>query len=135
MLYYFWGMANKRIESLYVDGVGPFSDFTIQFPQKQNLDEAEVHIFTGENGVGKSTLLYCLTAFVDKNIFILPRIPFEASIKIGTNEDKRVRILISSLVKLWRAHVKQIHAFYFQNWLENSKFYEEKNLFLITITH
>ena len=55
-------MENGRIESISIDGVGPFVNFKIDFPHKENEKEAEVHIFTGLNGSGKSTLLYCLGA-------------------------------------------------------------------------
>ena len=51
-----------RIEKLYLKDVGPFGEQTIVFPEKKDPKKAEIHIFTGENGSGKSTILYALAA-------------------------------------------------------------------------
>ena len=53
---------DKRIESIRLVGVGPFKNTTLNFPTNSRKDLAEVHIFTGGNGEGKSTLLYALAA-------------------------------------------------------------------------
>lgn len=54
-------MENFRIESLQISQVGPFNDVEIKFKQKQSNDKAEIHILTGGNGTGKSTILQCLS--------------------------------------------------------------------------
>jgi AAA15 family ATPase/GTPase len=74
-------MENGRIESISIDGVGPFANFKIDFPYKGNENEAEVHIFTGLNGSGKSTLLYCLG--VGKSDLIRQRISQKIGCQIG----------------------------------------------------
>jgi predicted ATP-binding protein involved in virulence len=48
--------GNKmRIEKVHLVGVGVFRDTTIEFSKEHNI-----HIFTGENGTGKTTLLHAL---------------------------------------------------------------------------
>jgi len=49
-----------RITKLEMQNVGPFEDASIEFQPNTNQDEAEIHIFTGVNGSGKSTILYAL---------------------------------------------------------------------------
>ncbi len=50
-----------RLAQLRVHEVGPFVDFSLDFPPG-SADLAEVHIFTGPNGSGKSTLLAAISA-------------------------------------------------------------------------
>ena len=54
--------APVRITQLRVHEVGPFVDFSLDFPASSDNDLAEVHIFTGPNGSGKSTLLAAISA-------------------------------------------------------------------------
>jgi predicted ATP-binding protein involved in virulence len=51
-----------RIDSLRVREVGPFRDQSFAFPRGKAPDLAEVHIFVGPNGCGKSTILYSLAS-------------------------------------------------------------------------
>ncbi|WP_428664696.1 AAA family ATPase [Runella sp.] len=53
-------MDNFRIESLQINEIGPFQYLKIDFPVKKDPDKAEIHILTGENGTGKSTILEVL---------------------------------------------------------------------------
>ncbi|MDI9365538.1 MAG: AAA family ATPase [Flavobacterium sp.] len=55
-------MALFRITGIELDYIGPFEKAVINFPEKQDADKAEIHIFTGENGTGKTTLLESLLA-------------------------------------------------------------------------
>ncbi len=48
-----------KIRKLQLKNIGPFDDETIEF-QEGPKDKAEIHIFTGENGTGKTTLLMAL---------------------------------------------------------------------------
>lgn len=59
-----------RIEKIFLKNVGPFEHETIHFQTIPNSDKkAEVHIFTGANGSGKSTILHALaSAFIHKNV-------------------------------------------------------------------
>ncbi len=52
-----------RIQSVTLNGVGPFKNVQIDFPEVDAPGCAEVHLFTGGNGSGKSTVLYALAQF------------------------------------------------------------------------
>jgi hypothetical protein len=68
-------MRDFRVHSLDAKYVGPFERLFIEFKEKVIKDEAEVHIFTGENGTGKSTILYMLALNGCQNErLIMPRI-------------------------------------------------------------
>ena len=54
-----------RIARLEMQRVGVFEDETIEFRPKTDPDKAEIHILTGVNGSGKSTILYTLAAATD----------------------------------------------------------------------
>ncbi|MCU6202436.1 AAA family ATPase [Enterobacter cloacae] len=58
-----------RIESLTLIGVGVFEHTHIDFPkitdEARNAKKAEIHIFTGPNGCGKSTILYALAGILN----------------------------------------------------------------------
>ncbi len=56
-------MTPFRISKLEINNIGPFGNLVLDFPQKPEAlhDKAEVHILTGENGTGKSTILEILT--------------------------------------------------------------------------
>jgi predicted ATP-binding protein involved in virulence len=54
-----------KIRSLTLKNIGVFEDETISFPEKQDKDMAvstgaEIHILTGQNGTGKTTILQAL---------------------------------------------------------------------------
>lgn len=51
-----------RVEQLYVRGFGPFDELQLDFKPKQAEDKADIHILTGRNGTGKSTILYAIAA-------------------------------------------------------------------------
>jgi len=58
-----------RIESITLQDIGVFEHIHFDFPKikrvGQDVNKAEIHIFTGPNGCGKSTLLYALAAIFD----------------------------------------------------------------------
>ncbi|MCU0327091.1 MAG: AAA family ATPase [Spirosomaceae bacterium] len=54
-----------RITRLEAQNIGPFEDLKIDFEEKVIKDKAEIHILTGENGTGKSTVLMLLASWVD----------------------------------------------------------------------
>ncbi|CAM2011520.1 AAA family ATPase [Acanthopleuribacter pedis] len=54
-----------RIQKLQLSEVGPFQGLDLTFPKCGDKEHAEVHIFTGPNGCGKTTLLYALAAAFD----------------------------------------------------------------------
>lgn len=57
-------MDNFRISRLEVNNIGPFGHMVVDFPEKPaDMDHcAEIHILTGENGTGKTTVLEMLTS-------------------------------------------------------------------------
>ncbi len=68
-----------RITELHLQNIGVFENETIVFQEKVDPSKAEIHIFTGKNGTGKSTLLYALASmqlidpnFVAKGVFTIP---------------------------------------------------------------
>src|SRR5438132_1490018 len=56
-------MEDLRITGLVINNVGVFEHLDLSFKKKSLKDKAEIHIFTGENGTGKTTLLEALTYF------------------------------------------------------------------------
>ncbi len=54
-----------KIRSLTLKNIGVFEDETISFPKKQDKDLAEIHILTGQNGTGKTTILQALASGMD----------------------------------------------------------------------
>ena len=67
-----------KIRSLTLKNIGVFEDETISFPEKQDKDlapstGAEIHILTGQNGTGKTTILQALASGVNySNVFNYP---------------------------------------------------------------
>lgn len=54
-----------RIREIHLRGIGVFDDETISFPAGVQEGKAEIHILTGENGTGKSTVLVALAGAFD----------------------------------------------------------------------
>lgn len=53
-----------RIERALLHGVGVFDELLLEFPAGADANKADVYLFTGPNGCGKSTILYALAAGV-----------------------------------------------------------------------
>ncbi|HID99616.1 MAG TPA: hypothetical protein EYP59_04920 [Thiotrichaceae bacterium] len=63
-----------RIEQLHLENIGVFDSLDLQFKPGKQPGKAEIHIFAGENGTGKTTLLYALAAaFTSNKALILKR--------------------------------------------------------------
>jgi predicted ATP-binding protein involved in virulence len=56
-----------KIRKLHLKNIGVFDDETIEF-QKCPEDKAEIHIFTGQNGSGKTTILQALATLFCQSI-------------------------------------------------------------------
>ena len=54
-----------KIRKLQLKNIGVFDDETIEFQPCPLKDKAEIHIFTGQNGSGKSTVLMALASAFD----------------------------------------------------------------------
>jgi predicted ATP-binding protein involved in virulence len=52
-----------KIRKLQLKNIGVFDDETIEFQECPAKDKAEIHILTGENGSGKTTILQALVSF------------------------------------------------------------------------
>lgn len=60
-------MEPFRIEFLELHQIGPFRNLQITFPEKRDPEKAEIHILTGANGTGKTTLLESLAILFDRD--------------------------------------------------------------------
>lgn len=56
-------MEDLRIKRLVINKLGVFEHLDLSFEKKKIKNKAEIHIFTGENGTGKSTLMEAFTYF------------------------------------------------------------------------
>ncbi len=54
-----------KIRKLQLKNIGVFDDEIIEFQPCPTKDKAEIHIFTGQNGSGKTTILQILAGFFD----------------------------------------------------------------------
>ena len=66
-----------KIRSLTLKHIGVFEDETIVFPEKKDIDKAEIHILTGQNGTGKTTILQALAL---KMLEVKPFVEFKSLI-------------------------------------------------------
>jgi AAA15 family ATPase/GTPase len=66
-----------KIRSLTLKHIGVFEDETIVFPEKRDKDKAEIHILTGQNGTGKTTILQALAS---KMLEVKPFVEFRSLI-------------------------------------------------------
>ncbi|MBP6826998.1 MAG: AAA family ATPase [Saprospiraceae bacterium] len=62
-------MDHFRISRLEVNNIGPFGHLELDFPEKPAgmTDRAEIHVLTGENGTGKTTVLEMLVLTIRLN--------------------------------------------------------------------
>ncbi len=51
-----------RITKLHLENIGAFDQLNLEFQPNKQSGKAEIIMFTGENGTGKSTLLYALAS-------------------------------------------------------------------------
>ena len=68
-----------RITKIHLQNIGVFEDTIIDFPEKTDPDKAEIHILTGENGTGKSTVLYGLSSILKAFPYLLERFVYKNS--------------------------------------------------------
>jgi predicted ATP-binding protein involved in virulence len=69
-----------KIRSLTLKHIGVFEDETIVFPEKKEKDKAEIHILTGQNGTGKTTILQALAS---KMLEVKPFVEFKSLISLS----------------------------------------------------
>lgn len=91
-----------RITRLEAQNIGPFEDLKIDFKEKVIKDKAEIHILTGENGTGKSTVLEMITDSICHDSSILNNLrlynlnrkirhPKKANFKVTYNENESTK--------------------------------------------
>ena len=51
-----------RLERLYLREIGPFDELTLDLGPRAPAGKADIHVLTGENGTGKTTVLMALAA-------------------------------------------------------------------------
>ena len=63
-------MTPFRISKLEINNIGPFGNLVLDFPEKPVAmsDKAEIHILTGENGTGKTTVLESLALMLGQHL-------------------------------------------------------------------
>lgn len=71
-----------KIRSLTLKNIGVFEDETISFPEKQDMDMAEIHILTGQNGTGKTTILQALAELTPEMLHLLDLSSFKIDKRI-----------------------------------------------------
>ncbi len=79
-----------KIRKLHLKNIGVFDDETIEFQPCDAKDKAEIHIFTGQNGSGKSTILQALACRFEYFMRANVTIP-ENSHPLPNNFHKRFR--------------------------------------------
>lgn len=80
----------KRIESIQLKNIGVFKDQLIEFSTNSDPNKAEIHIFTGINGSGKTTVLEGLISIFSKN-------PKAILLKRGESENSFIEIKFNSI--------------------------------------
>ena len=83
-------MSMLRITQLELQQIGPFGDLTLNFPEKPAgmEDKAEIHILTGENGTGKSTVLEAMAVLFIQGTY-------RHSNKFRLNKDLLIEVKLS----------------------------------------
>ncbi len=61
-------MSDFRIKQVIINYIGAFEHLNLEFKEKIDNSKAEIHILTGENGTGKSTILEVLSSFQNPNL-------------------------------------------------------------------
>lgn len=151
-----------KIRSLTLKNIGVFEDETISFPEKQDKNMAvstgaEIHILTGQNGTGKTTILQALASGVITSppfSFFLDsrsnntiknfekRFHFANDVSVTLNFDngfqRQLGIKVSSYFNRDKPYISrlndltedegQFHSYLLE--LENEQFENERNRFL-----
>lgn len=83
-----------RIDSLYLRDIGPFEEVRLDFPRGTDDSLADVYLLTGENGCGKSTILYAIAFLLGVENSVRKRIRgarWEARLVAGDRQSFRSR--------------------------------------------
>lgn len=92
-------MSMLRINQLKMYQIGSFGHLTLDFPEKlkELKDKAEIHILTGENGTGKTTILEVMAALIQPDQLSgfshKLRTPNEYDFKLKMNSSETLEIV------------------------------------------
>lgn len=111
-----------RITQIQLQNIGSFENETIIFKEKTAPEKAEIHIFVGENGTGKSTLLYALAAWrVEDNLIYKRFINRNSWAEISFSKETTLKINSTGIHTIREKN--EIQAFLdYQNYHNTNKF-------------
>jgi predicted ATP-binding protein involved in virulence len=98
-----------RIEKLEINHIGPFEKAVLDFNRPKPDGKAEIHIFTGQNGSGKSTILHLLAGLFYENTSLLKRCRLPDSGSSFTIHLDNLPVAFSCGAILWRPPLQQIN--------------------------
>jgi predicted ATP-binding protein involved in virulence len=111
---------NFRISKLKINNIGVFGDLTLDFLEKPPAADkkAEIHILTGENGTGKSTILQLLAfmvgtplpATISKMRYLDNRSQFEVTFGSGEKKNWQPRKLLNQKKIVWLYNQEEIES-------------------------
>jgi predicted ATP-binding protein involved in virulence len=100
-------MTPFRISKLEINNIGSFGNLVLDFPEKpaSMRDKAEIHILTGENGTGKTTILEALVMMLAQQMpTFIPKSRF-------TDEDSNIIIEFQdSYKRKWYPNIEFMDA-------------------------
>ena len=93
-----------KIRKLHLKNIGVFDDEEIEFKECPAKDKAEIHILTGENGTGKTTILQALASsfdFWEKGVNTLIPLSnnFHKRFRFEKNQNPTVEVLFDYFAK------------------------------------
>ncbi|OAD22443.1 hypothetical protein THIOM_001755 [Candidatus Thiomargarita nelsonii] len=94
-----------RIKKLHLENIGVFDSLKLEFQPNKRPGKAEIIMFTGENGTGKSTLLYALASAYDSGSCELLRqrfrTPSEEKVFVNKYPQKLFPLKLNPLVEVF----------------------------------
>ena len=105
-----------KIRKLQLKNIGVFDDETIDFQPCPVKNKAEIHIFTGQNGSGKTTILQALvTLFCNSVVESEKKGEVSGAFELGKNQfTKKLRKFIEAVVGFEVEHLKKLRNFNFE---------------------
>ena len=121
-------MKNCRIAYLEIDNFGVFEHLRMDFSKDKDPENAEIHILTGQNGTGKTTILECLTIRFDDKPGKTTNTNFskgkdrENSFRFGIeNPHKRDKYIINQQKELEQSEAYEFAAFSYAGYRKISR--------------
>lgn len=102
-------MRDFRIHQIIINEIGAFKNLNLTLKEQKKPGKAEIHILTGENGTGKSTILQAIAAVHKPTILT-------SKVHLDENEKRYFDIRFSSIVKRPEITQEDITSFEFENY-------------------